>query len=197
MCLLDPVHWDRFLLDISFLFVESLILDVDDSIDFIHLLFDEGDSSLLVVRELAGPLLPSLHTHSSQICTSLDTFAQHFEEMYLPFEVKNVSFDYVLQQFLKDYSHFKIYTETMEHLSEASYILRFLPTYSFQDWGDFIHTSSVMFLPKGKNVVRRSWTTFCTQFQASTIHYTPWMHLSSLPFHFLGDFLGVKEIVVW
>ena len=140
------VFRNGFLLDISFLFVESLILDLDDSIDFIHLLFDGGDSSLLVVREPAGPLLPSLHTHSSQICTSLDTFAQHFE-------VKNVSFDYVLQQFLKDYSHFKIYTGTMEQLSEASYILRFLPTYSFQDWGDFIHTSSVMFLPKGKNVV--------------------------------------------
>ena len=100
LCLPDPVHWDRFLPDISFLFVESLILDLDDSIDFIHLLFDEGDSSLVFVREPHGPLLPSLHSHSSQIDMSLNTFAQHSEEIYLPFEVKNVSFDYVLQQFL-------------------------------------------------------------------------------------------------
>ena len=97
LCLPDPVHWDGFLPNISFLFVESLILDLDDSIDFIHLLFDEGDSSLVVVKEPAGSLLPSLHSHSSQIGTSLDTFAQHFEEIHLPFEVKNMSFDYVLQ----------------------------------------------------------------------------------------------------
>ena len=75
LCLPDPVHWDRFLPDISFLFVESLILDLDDSIDFIHLLFDEGESSLVVAREPLGPLHPSLHGHSSQIDMSLDTFA--------------------------------------------------------------------------------------------------------------------------
>ena len=155
MCLPDSLHWDQLLSDISFLFVESLISDLDDSIDFIHLLFDEGDSSSVVVREPSYPLLPPLHSHSSQIDTSLDTFAQHSEEIYLSFEVKNVSFDYVLQKFLKNYSHFKIYIETMEQLLEASYVLKFLPSYSFQDWGDFIHTSSVMFLPKGKNVVRR------------------------------------------
>lgn len=207
-CLQDSVHWDEFLSDISFLFVESLISDLDDTIDCIHLLFDDGDSSPIVVKEHCDPLPYSLHYHSSQSDMSVDHLAQHLKEIYLPCEEIHEFFDRALHQFLNasrlSYStlsdflmtSFRINMETMEQFSKASYILKSLPTYSFQDLGDFIQAYLVLFLPKGRNVVRRSWTSFYIQFRASIIGYTLWKTTSPLVFHFLRDLLVVQDIVL-
>ena len=47
--------------DTASLFVESHIADLGDSIDYIHLLFDEADTSLVVTRVHSDPPVHSLH----------------------------------------------------------------------------------------------------------------------------------------
>ncbi|KAH9314874.1 hypothetical protein KI387_023501, partial [Taxus chinensis] len=74
LCLLDSPHWDTFLLDISSLFVESHILDLDDTIEDIFLLYDSSDgvasSSLDVMRLLINPPTLSTSIHASTFPSS-------------------------------------------------------------------------------------------------------------------------------
>ena len=66
-CLPTLASVDDFLTDISGLFVESHIADLGDIIDYIHLLFDEEDPSLVVARAHSNPHVHSLHDQSLQV----------------------------------------------------------------------------------------------------------------------------------
>ena len=54
-CLPTSASWDKFLLDIIGLFMESYIEDLGDITDDIHLLFFEDNSSSLVARAHSDP----------------------------------------------------------------------------------------------------------------------------------------------
>lgn len=53
------------------------IVDLGDTIDYIHLLFDEVYSSLAVVREHSNPCI---HDHLSPFDISVDTLDKNLEE---------------------------------------------------------------------------------------------------------------------
>lgn len=61
----DITNWDDYVANIVGLFVESHISNLGDNIHDIHLLFDEVDSSLVVVEEPLDPPVHSPHDHSS------------------------------------------------------------------------------------------------------------------------------------
>ena len=71
-CLPTSTSWDDFLPNITVLFVGSYTEDVGDIIDGIHLLFDEEDPSLVVMRAHSNPLVHSLHDQFSQIDVIMD-----------------------------------------------------------------------------------------------------------------------------
>ena len=59
--LLAPALVDDFLVDIVGLFVESHLADLEDNIDDLHLLFDEANTSSVVMRVHSDPPIHSLH----------------------------------------------------------------------------------------------------------------------------------------
>ena len=67
---------DDFFIDILGLFTESHIADLRDIIDDLHLLFDEEDSSSIVMRAHFDPPVHYLHDQSSQIDVIVDTYVQ-------------------------------------------------------------------------------------------------------------------------
>ena len=69
-----PASGDDYLIEILGLFVESDITYLGDIIDDIHLLFDEEDPSLVVMRDHSDPLVHSLHAQSSQVDMIVDTY---------------------------------------------------------------------------------------------------------------------------
>lgn len=70
--------------DIAGLFVESYITYLGDTINDIHLLFDEDDPSLIVARDHSDPLVHSLHDQSLEVDMIVDTFVQHLgRSLYL------------------------------------------------------------------------------------------------------------------
>ena len=77
---------DDFLIHISGLFVESHIVDLGDILDDIHLLFDEGEYSSIVVRAHSDSLVHSLHDQSSQVDMIVDPYVQLLQEVSLSFE---------------------------------------------------------------------------------------------------------------
>lgn len=81
-CLPDIATWDENLTNIASLFVKSHILDLGDTIDCIHLLFDKDDSSSIIVREHSYPLIHSLHDHSSWFDTSVDILSSIWRKLF-------------------------------------------------------------------------------------------------------------------
>ena len=65
---------EKFLEDIAGLFVESHLVDSEDSIDDLHLLFDEADTSSVVTRVHSNPFVNSLHDQSLQVDVIMDTY---------------------------------------------------------------------------------------------------------------------------
>ena len=122
-------------------------------------------------------LVHSLYDHHLQFDMSVDTFGQHLEEASLSLEGISLSLDHVLHSSLLDVGFssstvwprmpvwsilaFGIDMETLEHASETSS--------SIIHRHEILHTSLVLFLPKGRNVVRRDWIIFSIQCRASTI----------------------------
>ena len=56
-----PTLVDDFLIHISSLFMESHLVDLEDNIDYIHLLFDEVGTSSVVMRAHSNPPIHCLH----------------------------------------------------------------------------------------------------------------------------------------
>ena len=78
------------------LFVESHTIDLGDSLDDLHLLFDGDDASTIVVRDYFDPHVHSLYDQSSHIGMIVDTYVQKFEEVSLPVDERVL--EQVLQQ---------------------------------------------------------------------------------------------------
>ncbi|GLJ09904.1 hypothetical protein SUGI_0118020 [Cryptomeria japonica] len=206
-CLPASDSWDDYMTDIAGLFMESYIADLGDIIDDIHLLFNEDDPSSIVVRAHSDPLVHSLHDHSFEVDMIVDTYVQKLEEVSLFFEETHESLDIVLHSSSPDVGvpfsvvwssspplegvSFSIDMGTLEQFSEIPFIMSFLHTSSLHDWGDFMDTPLVLFLPKGRNVVRRSWSSFFIH-RASIIGADSSLRedhsLTSLPLSYGGDF---------
>ena len=56
--------------------MESYIEDLGDIIDDIHILFDEEESSLIVMRAHSNPPVHSLHDQSSQVDMIVDPYVK-------------------------------------------------------------------------------------------------------------------------
>ena len=56
--------------------MESHIADLGDTINDLHLLFDEVDTSLVVMRVHSNPPIHSLHDQSLQVDVIVDTYEQ-------------------------------------------------------------------------------------------------------------------------
>ena len=80
-CSPTPTSDDDFLAAIAGLFVESPTADLGDNLDDLHLLFDEGDPSIIVVRAYSDPHVHSLFDQSSQVGVIVDTYVQKLEEV--------------------------------------------------------------------------------------------------------------------
>ena len=65
-----------YMTNIAGLFMESHIAYLGDNIDYIHLLFDESDTSSIVTRAHSDPPVHSLHDQSSQLDVIMDTYEQ-------------------------------------------------------------------------------------------------------------------------
>ena len=74
---------DDFLPDISALFLESHIADMEDFFGDLLLLFSEADSSTVIAH--------SLHDQSFQVGVIVDTYVQHLQEVSFTVE-KTVGF---------------------------------------------------------------------------------------------------------
>lgn len=175
-CLPASDSLDDYLTDITGLFVESYIADLGEIIDDIHLLFDEDDPSSIVARAHSDPLVHSLHDHSFEVDMIVDTYVEQLEEVSLCLEETCESLGHVLHPSPLDLVvpfsivwhslpplegvSFSIDMGTFEQFSEIPFIMSFLHTSSLHDWRDFMDTPLVLFLPKGRNVVRRSWSSF-------------------------------------
>ena len=64
-CLLALASVDNYMADIAGLFVESHTIDLGYILDDLHLLFDEDDPSIVVVRDHSEPHVHSLHDQYS------------------------------------------------------------------------------------------------------------------------------------
>ena len=80
-CLLVPKSGDDYLTYISSLFVEphiadlrDILVDFRDVFDDLHLLFDEENTSPVVVRAHSNPHVHSLHDQSSQVDVIVDPY---------------------------------------------------------------------------------------------------------------------------
>ena len=71
-----PASVDDFLANILGLFVQSHIVNLGDSIDDLHLLFDEVDTSSVITRVHSDPSIHSLHDQSLQVDVIVDTYVQ-------------------------------------------------------------------------------------------------------------------------
>ena len=56
--------------------MESHTIDLGDSLDDLHLLFDEVDPSTVVVRAYSDPHVHSLYDQSSQVGMIVNTYVQ-------------------------------------------------------------------------------------------------------------------------
>ena len=54
--------------------MESHTTNLGDSLEDLHLLFDEDDPSIIVVRVNSNPHVHSLHDQSSQVCVIVDAY---------------------------------------------------------------------------------------------------------------------------
>ena len=63
------------MVDIAGLFVESHTIDLGDSLDDLHLLFDGDDPSTIVVRAHSDPHVHSLHDQSLQVDVIVEPYA--------------------------------------------------------------------------------------------------------------------------
>ena len=125
---------DDFLPDIAALFLESHTTDMGDFYDDLLLLFVEK-SSTMVVKAYSDPQLHALHDQSFQIGMIVDSSLQLLQEVSLTFE-KVVGF---LHQVSKIPIIIKILSPSRGHISQVP-----LP----------------LFLPKGRNIIQRSWISF-------------------------------------
>ena len=141
------------------LFVESYIEDVGDIIDDIHLLFVEGNSSSVVVREHSNPQPLDLSFETDMI---VDTSFQQLEEDSFTSKETYQSLEIVFQ------------------FPQTSYILRILPT----SWGAFSTTPMTPLLPTRRNIIQFSWCNFFSHQGASFMVVHPSLrggYIDSLP----------------
>lgn len=83
----NTATWDKYLTDILGLFFESYLVDLEDTIECIHLLLDEVSlSSSDVEGKPFDPLVLYPHNHSSQFDMTVATIEQHLEEAPLSSE---------------------------------------------------------------------------------------------------------------
>lgn len=80
----DIATWNEYLTYIVGLFCEYYILDLEDTIKDIHILFDVTSygvalSSSNVMRASLVPLVPSLHHHLSQFGIGVENLKQYLE----------------------------------------------------------------------------------------------------------------------
>ena len=64
--------------DISALFMESHIVDLEDFFDDLPLLFAEDDPSTVVARAYSDPHVHSLHDQSSHVGMIMDTYVPNW-----------------------------------------------------------------------------------------------------------------------
>lgn len=85
------------MIEIAGLFCESYLAELEDIIEYIHILFDEITlSSLDVDGEPFDPLVIYPHDHSSHFDMTVSTIEQHLEEVPLSLEEIPLSLDFVL-----------------------------------------------------------------------------------------------------
>ncbi|XP_059067601.1 uncharacterized protein LOC131029727 [Cryptomeria japonica] len=116
-CLPDTVTWNDYLTDIAGLFCESYLADLEDTIECIHLLFDEVSSSSSDVEgEPFNPLVLYPHDHSSQLDMTVATIEQHLEETPLSSEEIPLSLDFFLHpsQLGSGLSSFVVWARTLD-----------------------------------------------------------------------------------
>lgn len=176
-CLPNIVTWDEYLTIIAGLFCKSYLVELEERVEWIHILFDEfASSSSNVDRKPFDPLVLYPHNHSSQFDMTVATIEKFFGDTPFSLDKISLSSNFVIHPSPLGYglssyamwprtldvmvTYFGIYIGTPEQSLEILYIFILLPLYSFQEWEDILHNSLVFFLPKGRNIVWWSWIIF-------------------------------------
>ena len=155
---------DVFLPDVSVLFLESHTADMEDYHDDFSFLFAE-ESSTVVARAHSDPQLHALHDQSFQIGVIVESSLQHLQEVSLNFEetvgfLKQVLhpslFDLYFSSVVLEEDIFSIDTGTLGHVSETPFIIEI----SSPSRRRFSSVPLPLFLPKGRNIIQRSWISF-------------------------------------
>lgn len=101
-----PALVDDFLAEIFCLFVEAQITDLRDNLDDLHLLFDEGDPSIVVARAHSDPHIHSLHDQCSHVDVIVDPYVQYLKEVSISFKEIDGSLGQVLHTSLPNLHFF-------------------------------------------------------------------------------------------
>ena len=121
--------------------------DLGDSIDDLHLLFDEVDTSSIVTSVHSDPHVHSLHDQSSYVEVIFNTYEHKLQRVSLSVEETDSSLREVLHS---------SFIGIIEQVLETTLIHGILSTHS----RSISFVPLALFLPNGRNTILQSWISF-------------------------------------